>query len=144
MEPSKAKEIISWINGPIVCGEFAYQPIEWLNDFIDSLNLKTIQIPNDYKDISIFSKDGIKFILSVKDANQIENIEKADILLVDNIETYQALKALTDQLIILETEDLALDAKSYDGIAMIGIDEEKPGTRNHAEWIDFIEKWEEA
>jgi phosphoribosylanthranilate isomerase len=50
LEPQKAKEIAGWINGPLLTGEFGFQPVEWIQDFAKALSLHAVQVPANYKE----------------------------------------------------------------------------------------------
>lgn len=141
IEPGKAKEISSWINGPLLCGEFGTQPVEWILDFVKSLKLDAIQIPAGYPFPEIYDNANVKFIVLADNASIDELPSKADIFICRDNEIYKRLKIISDKPVILETEDLDLDASLYDGIAFKGGIEDKPGTRNQLEWTAFLEKW---
>ena len=141
IDPAKAKEISGWINGPIVVGEFGHQPIEWISDFIKAIPLQAIQIPSDYPYPEIFNIPNIKFIIEVNDIEKKDHIEKADMLLCSDPAVYHALKISTDHPVIYENIQVDTDASALDGVAFVGGNEDKPGTRNQSEWTDFLEKW---
>ena len=141
IEPIKAKEISGWISGPMVVGEFGHQPIEWIKDFIQAIPLQAIQIPSDYPYPEIFDTPNIKFIIEVKDLAKGTHIERADMLICSDPEIYHALKISSDHPVIFENIHTDTDASLLDGVAFVGGSEDKPGTRNQAEWTDFLEKW---
>lgn len=141
IEPEKAKEISSWINGPMLCGEFGIQPVEWILDFVRLLKLDAIQIPAAYPFPEIYDNTNLKFIVMADNDSNDELPSKADIFICRDPEKYKRLKLTSDKPVILETEDLNIDAGLYDGIAFKGGTEDKPGTRNHLEWTAFLEKW---
>jgi phosphoribosylanthranilate isomerase len=143
IEPAKAKEILSWINGPLICGEFTNQPLEWIQDFIQAMDLKVIQIPSTYPNHAIFNKEGMKYILEVEDCSYDANFKFADVFLTSDLDVYKELKSKTDKPVLFELSDLKINANEFDGIALIGQEEPQPGMRNHGEWTDFLEKWEE-
>lgn len=141
IEPQKAKEIASWITGPMVCGEFGNQPPEWINDFVKSMPLIAIQIPGNYPFAEIFALENIKFIVEIKDISEVMHTQNADVFITKDTAIYKHLKLHNTKPVILEVENLEVDASVLDGIAFIGGNEEKPGTRNHVEWTEFLEKW---
>ncbi len=143
IDPLKAKEIISWIKGPILCGEFAHQPIDWIQDFISSFDLKAIEIPSDYPYPEIFKLENIRFILRVSNTDKSDSIQNADLIITRNKEVYAYYKALGDTPVILEIESTDVNAGECDGIALVGVQEDKPGTRNQLEWTVFLEQWVE-
>lgn len=67
LEPKKAKEIISWINGPIVVGEFGRQDLDEINQAIQDFNLDFVQLNEA---TNYFSHQDIK-------AKIIQNIDLA-------------------------------------------------------------------
>jgi len=138
IEPKQAKEIAGWINGPLLTGEFGQQPIEWIQDFINALDLKAIQIPSDYKDSKVLEM-GVRVILKVDKKDRHELMEQADMLITDNTEVYEFLKSTYQKPVILSFHDNLLKADDYDGIDFKGIKEDKPGTRNHALWNEILE-----
>jgi phosphoribosylanthranilate isomerase len=142
IEPNKAKEIISWISGPAIVGEFGNQPPEWIQDFVTSFQLKVVQIPTNYAhDLNL--PEGVAIMVETKESVITPIMEKADILITDNQTVYQTLKSQLPQPIIYQIEDLNEDISDCDGIALIGFSEDKPGTSNQTAWTDFLEKWEE-
>lgn len=143
LEPGKAIEIASWVNGPLLTGEFEYQPPEWIGDFVKALSLHAIQIPSDYPHPEIFGYENLKFILEVRDLSHQENMDKADLFITADTNIYHTLKLTADKPVLLQTDDMDTDVTLLDGIAFRGGSEDKPGTRNHAEWTAFLEKWEE-
>ncbi|MEZ4805751.1 MAG: hypothetical protein R2852_09780 [Bacteroidia bacterium] len=143
LEPAKAKEILSWINGPLICGEFSNQPIEWIKDFIQAMGLKVIQIPATYPNQEVFDIEGMKYILEVEESSFDVNFRFADVFLTSDLAVYKELKSKTNKPILFETRDLEINAVEFDGISLLGEDEPQPGMRNHGEWTDFLEKWEE-
>ena len=60
------------------------------------------------------------------------------------MELYQAIKAISNKPLILDACPLDIDANNIDGVGLTGGNEDKPGTRDQAEWTDFLEKWELA
>lgn len=142
IEPNKAKEIISWISGPAIVGEFGNQPTEWILDFISSFKLKVVQVPANYShDLNL--PKGVALIVEVNEMDSNSMLEKADVLITENPLVLNALKEKTSKPIIYHIKDLNEDIGHCDGISLKGMSEEKPGTSNHSAWTDFLEKWEE-
>lgn len=142
IEPAKAKEIAAWINGPMVVGEFGNQPLEWVMDFVEKLNLKTIQIPANYKDSSILDK-GLKLIVMASEYESTPIIDAADIIITDSLETYRKYSQNSDKSLMLQSNNPPENAGEFDGIALLGEKEEKPGTRNQKDWTEFLERYAE-
>lgn len=141
IEPSKAQSISSWINGPALVGEFGEQPLEWITDFAKQLNLQVVQIPATYKDLSLF-ETGLKTIVVINDTLLHPSIEKADILLTENIDVYKHLIEQTDKPVIFQTLTLTEDASALRGLAIQGQTEDQPGTRNQTDWTEYLERFE--
>lgn len=141
IDPNQAKSIIGWINGPSVVGEFGSQPLEWISDFAKQLQFNVIQIPSNYSDLSIFDK-GFKTIVRVASLEDSNCIEKADVLLTNDIVIYEELKARYKQPCILEIKSFEEDANVLDGISIVGETELVPGTRNQSAWTDYLEQFE--
>jgi phosphoribosylanthranilate isomerase len=142
IEPNKAKEIISWISGPAIVGEFGNQPPEWIHDFVSSFQLKVVQVPASYQhDLNL--PKGIALMVEAKESNITPMMEKADILITNNQSVYQTLKSQLSQPIIYQINDLNEDVSNCDGIGLIGLSEDKPGTSNQSAWTEFLGKWEE-
>lgn len=140
LEPAKAKEIAGWINGPLVTGEFGNQPIEWIQDFINALGLKVIQVPSSYQDINIASL-GLKLIVEVKSEERAAIMDKADMFVTGDKNIYSFLKAHYTQPVLFCLDGNTSDASRFDGIALRGGNEDKPGTRNHSLWNDILEPY---
>lgn len=140
-EPAKAQSIISWINGPALVGEFGNQPLDWITDFTKQLSIQIVQIPATYSDLNVF-ETGLKTIVVVNDTAHHPSIEKADILLTENMDVYKHLIELTDKPVIFQTLTLTEDASEFRGLAILGQTEDQPGTRNQAEWTEYLERFE--
>lgn len=144
LEPSKAKEIAGWLSGPHIVGEFAHQPKEWIEDFIKAVPLQAIQIPSTHPSLTLAELGPIKTIVEIKSIEHIPNFEDADIFLCRSLELYKAIKAISNKPLILDACPLDIDTNNIDGVGLTGGNEDKPGTRDQAEWTDFLEKWELA
>lgn len=138
IEPKNAKEIISWINGPVVVAEFGQQPMEWISDFVKALDIKVIELPSDYADERVLDFN-LKLILKVN-SNNMPLFDKADLFLVDNMDDYLNLKKMTDKPIILnviEKQDLG----QLDGVSIQGSKEMIVGMSNHENWTAILEDY---
>lgn len=150
IEPQKAKEIASWINGSVIVGEFGYQPIEWITDFISAIPCGAIQIPANYTDHKIW-EFSLPIIVEFKD-NEIEidaeinfeNNQNIKALLCYNLETALYLTQKYNIPVLLQSSNYThfkkLDAKI--GIGLKGEMETVPGTRNHDDWNVLFESFD--
>jgi len=78
--PVKAKEIIDWVSGPFMVGEFGEQQPEEINQIAGLLQLDLIEIKNDLlpDEVAKLSKPVIKYInLGVMNKEQVQNEIKA-------------------------------------------------------------------
>lgn len=141
IEPGKAQSIISWINGPALVGEFGEQPLEWITDFTKLLSIQVVQIPATYSDLNLF-ETGLKTIVVVNDTAHHPSVEKADILLTENMDVYKHLIGLSDKPVIFQSLTLTEDASEFRGLSILGQTEDKPGTRNQADWTEYLERFE--
>ncbi|HEY1047282.1 MAG TPA: hypothetical protein VGF79_12630 [Bacteroidia bacterium] len=141
LDPNKAKEIIGWVSGPVFVGEFGQQPPEWIEDFVASFQLKTIQIPSNYN-YDLPKKEGVKWIVSSNGEEKTELMQEADLILTYSLNDYERLKMHYNVPVILQTEDWSTDASNLDGLALEGKKEDKPGTSNQADWTDFLEPYQ--
>jgi phosphoribosylanthranilate isomerase len=140
IEPNKAKEIIAWINGPLIVGEFNHQPKEWIDDFIKELKLKAIQLPSTYDDLSVLELN-VKIILDIENSKlKMPLLSNADLILVHNEMDYQWIKPQTKCPIIIKAFE-GMDCKAYDGIAFTGEKELEIGFRDHAWWNSLLEPY---
>lgn len=140
LEPAKAKEIIGWINGPLVTGEFGNQPLEWIQDFINALGLKVVQVPASYQGGDIPSL-GLKLIVHVESEEKIPIMDKADMFVTADENIYHFLKVHYTQPVLMNLDENNVDADKFDGIALQGGSEDKPGTRNHSLWNEILEPY---
>lgn len=140
LEPAKAKEISGWINGPLLTGEFGNQPIEWIQDFVNVLHLKVIQVPSSYQGAGIASL-GLKLIVQVESEEKTPLMEKADMFVTADQNIYGFLKAHYTQPVLMSLDENNTDASRFDGIDLQGGSEDKPGTRNHSLWNDILEPY---
>ena len=140
IDPEKAKSIIGWISGTAIVGEFGQQPIEWIKDFSQQLQLQVVQIPADYMDMTIF-QSGLKTIVLAKDGNDSSTLSHADILLTDNLSLYHQLIERYNKPVIFQTTTLTEDASYIQGIAIQGEPEDQPGTRNQGDWTAYLEQY---
>lgn len=140
IEPAQAASIKSWITGVTIVGEFGQQPVSWILDFASQLKLRIIQIPADYADLSIFEND-LKTIVEVHTITPTAAIEKADVLLCHNMDVYDFLNKNYPQHIIYQSASLTEDASKFSGLAIQGVNENAPGTRNQSDWTDFLERY---
>ncbi|MCC6818187.1 MAG: hypothetical protein IT245_04805 [Bacteroidia bacterium] len=141
IEPSKASEIIAWVNGPRLVGEFGQQPLEWIIEFSKNLYFDVIEIPQDYKDLGILNQ-GFKIIVHMKDSIMNPLSEQADLLLVDDMETYNELSQHTTKPLFLALNQLDIDGSQLSGVSFTGHIELIPGTSNQEEWTQFLERHE--
>ena len=141
IEPEKAKSIIGWISGPALVGEFGQQPLEWIKDFAQQLQLKVVQIPANYKDMALF-ESGLKTIVVANNSNDCDAFTHADILLTDNLSIYHQLIERYNKPVIFQTTTLTEDASGLQGIAIQGEPEDQPGTRNQGDWTSYLEQYE--
>lgn len=139
LEPSKAKEIAGWINGPLITGEFGNQPIEWIQDFVKALDLKVVQVPATFQgDVASL---GLKLIATVESEVQTGIMAKADMLITSDENIYKFLKAHYTQPVLMMLDEHYINADQFDGIALKGAMEDKPGTRNHSLWNEILEPY---
>lgn len=142
LEPAKAAEIIAWVSGPKICGEFGSQPAEWILDFAERLKLDAVQIPAGHPGAKTLKDAGLKLIIS---AGQTENMPDAyaDLYICHDREVYEKTKQVAGVPVLLETDLTSALDPLPEGIAFRGGDEDRPGTRNHAGWTAFLEKWDD-
>jgi hypothetical protein len=142
IEPSKAKEITGWINGPLIVGEFGQQPLEWINDFIKGIPLHAIQVPAGYEDLSIH-ESGLPIILWVDEAAITPLMKFAKCLITDNPSLPDQLKLIIDLPVLFQSNaaDYNQPIEQYSGIAFKGETEMESGTRNHDAWTSLLDKF---
>lgn len=140
IEPQKAKQIIDWINGPIVVGEFNHQPKDWIADFVNEIGLKAIQLPANYDDLSVSDLD-VKIILEILDPLlDMPLLSKAHLILVHSDEAYQFMKSRTELPIIVKAFD-GINCESYEGVELEGEKEIAIGFRDHDKWNKILEPY---
>lgn len=140
IEPSKAASISAWISGPAIVGEFGKQPLSWIQDFAQQLQLQVVQIPSDYTDMSIF-ETGLRTIVEVHSSTESNAIEKADLLLCHSRDVYDFLSSRYQQAVIFQSTLLNEDASNFAGLAIKGESETAPGTRNQGDWTEYLERF---
>lgn len=141
IDPNKAKEIISWVNGPAIVGEFGHQPVDWILDICQKLNIKVIEIPQDYADLTILDKD-FRIIVRMHHSEQNTLSKRADLLSTHQLEIYEKISAEREQSVLMDIADLNMDCSQLNGVSIIGQHESKPGTSNQSAWTAFLERHE--
>ncbi len=124
----------------MIVGEFEHQPVEWINDFVKALDLKAIQIPSDFHPISELNPD-LKLIFKVQNLNHLHQLEKADLLLIDDISILFELKLKSNLPIIVSNINIQTNLSELDGINLIGKKEEIVGIRNQEDWNSILETY---
>jgi hypothetical protein len=138
IEPKCAKEIIAWINGPVVVAEFGNQPIEWIKDFVDALQLSVIELPSDYSDQSVLDL-GVKVILRGNDINS-PLFAKADLHLVNSMEDYFNVKLVAQKPVILQVTEKQ-DLSILEGVSLQGNKELVVGMSSCENWSIILENY---
>lgn len=138
IEPKSAKDIISWINGPVVVAEFGNQPIEWIKDFVEALDIKVIELPSDYSDQSVLDL-GVKVILRGNDINS-PLFAKADLYLVNSMEDYLTVKSVAQKPIMLHVTEKQ-DLEQLDGVSLQGNRELVVGMSSYEAWSTILEDY---
>jgi hypothetical protein len=138
IEPKCAKEIIAWINGPVVVAEFGNQPIEWIKDFVDALQLSVIELPSDYSDQSVLDLD-VKVILRGNDINS-PLFAKADLHLVNSMEDYFTVKLVAQKPVILQVTEKQ-DLSILEGVSLQGNKELVVGMSSCENWSIILENY---
>lgn len=140
IEPSKFKEMKSWLSGPKIVGEFGHQGPEWVNDFIREFSLDAVQLPANYKDLDKISKD-CSLILAFE--NEVTTVlEAADMYYTYSLEAYQKLKAQTEVPLLLELKKPYQLNLEVDGIAFACEQESKIGMSDQTAITEFLESQE--
>lgn len=140
LDPNKATEIKSWVNGPAIVAEFGHQPPEWIVDICTKLNIGIIEIPQAYTYPEILDK-GYKIIVRMETAQMNALCESADLFITSKADIQKQLAAHTDKAILLEIDNYEDDFSDLTGIALIGHQELKPGTSNQSEWTELLERY---
>ena len=140
LDPNRAAEIKSWVNGPAMVAEFGNQPPEWIDDICSKLNIGVIEIPQSYGHPEIHGK-GYRIIVRMETAQMNPLCEKADLFITSYTEVQRQLAAQTDKPVILDINDFEEDLSMVAGISLIGHRELKPGTSNQSEWTDLLERY---
>lgn len=136
IEPSKAKEMLSWINGPIVVAEFGNQPVEWILEICEFLNTDYIQIPITYDKPGILETN--KKLIVETDFEQNSLTKNAHLVITDSIESYSILKEnIICPILLSKNYEAYID--DYDGIVLFGEKETEVGLRNHEKWNNMLE-----
>jgi phosphoribosylanthranilate isomerase len=138
IEPKSAKEIISWINGPVTVAEFGKQPIEWIKDFVEALEIKVIELPSDYTDERVLEL-GVKLILRGSGDNA-PLFDSADLFLVDSMDDYLKLKEKTEKPIMLNVTEKQ-ELGQLDGVSLQGNKELVVGMNSCETWSDILEDY---
>ena len=138
IEPKSAKEIIAWINGPVVVAEFGKQPIEWIKDFVDALQITVIELPSDYSDPSVLDL-GVKIILRGNDINS-PLFANADLHLVNTMEDYLAVKSVVQKPVILQVAEKQ-DLSILEGVSLQGNKELVVGMSSCEDWSTILEDY---
>lgn len=139
IDPNKIKEIKSWVNGPEVVLEFNNQPLEWIFDFCNEIKPNAIQLPLENFNQNLTDLN-YKIILEVNNINE-NNIPNgiSTLFCIDKeIAKYYTNKGYT---VIYAINDLNENIKEFNGIALTGQKEEKPGTRDQSSWTDFLDPY---
>lgn len=138
IEPKSAKEIIAWINGPVVVAEFGKQPIEWIKDFVEALDIKVIELPSDYSDERILEL-GVKLILK-GNMETAPLFDSADLFLVETMDDYLKLKEKTEKPIMLHVTEKQ-DLEQLDGVSLKGNRELVVGMSSYEAWSTILEDY---
>lgn len=158
--PIKAKEIIDWITGSIVVGEFGNQSIQEILDISELLNIDVIEVENGcYPDeLKILNKAIIKK-LDIEQCSEayLRNELQAYASVADafhfyvgshnpNFDITHASKIAKDYRVIwgfdMQVSDIKNWVKNHQpfGINMTGGDEERPGIKDFDQIADILEQ----
>lgn len=139
IDPNKAKEIIQWLSGVKIVAEFAHQPVSWIQDITQLLNIQTIQIPSDHEASEALKNLGYHLIGRFENTEHLPSV--FDMAICCNPNDYIDLQ---QQYSTLMESTEAFKPELMDGVCFIGETEDKPGTRNHQAWNAFIDQWEQV
>lgn len=140
IEQGKAREIMSWLSGPCLTGEFGHQPPEWIHDFIQNFKLGAIEIPADYP-YPTESFSNVRLFVRVSDSMQNKLFAKADWLIADTQAVAESLKTMNWPVMVY-----ANTLESLEGLEAVCFKcgrEEKPGTSNQTAWTGLLEKYQD-
>ncbi len=121
------KEIVDWVEGPIIVPESAeYSPVDW-DGFVQMFQPKLIQskIPTAYDAIQIEAGEGLRLI-TVDNAAQLDKYVGVQEVIVDI--TSLSLSEIEPEMI----------RKLY-AIQICGAEEERPGFKSYDELDEFFE-----
>ncbi len=137
IDPNKMKEIKAWVNGPEIVLEFNKQPLEWISDFCHEIKPNAIQIPLEFYNPQLIELQ-LKIILEVSSISTIP-VGITELITSDSdIAKHYTNSGYT---VMYQIENLNEDIKDYNGIALLGLMEDKPGTRDHSNWTAFLEPY---
>ncbi len=158
--PIKAKEIIDWITGSIVVGEFGNQSIQEISDISELLSIDVIELENGcYPDeLKTLNQAIIKKLdLEQYTEASLKNELQVYASVVDafhfyvrshnpNFDTAHALKLANDYRIIWGLDTQVSEIKNWIksqhpfGINITGGEEERPGIKDFDQIADILEQ----
>ncbi|MCO6495559.1 MAG: hypothetical protein J5I91_07775 [Bacteroidetes bacterium] len=128
-------KIRSWLSGGELVAQFLYEPISSINLFLESLQIKWIEIPADHPDIEELSKQ--YRIITVKDSHPLADFSR--------LRTFDNATHKTEG-IFLDIENLSnaseiIAQQNPFGIALSGGHaESEPGMTDLSQWMDLMEE----
>lgn len=137
IDPNKIKEIKSWVNGPEIVLEFKSQPIEWIADFCNEIKPHAIQIPIENFNNNLLDLN-LKIILEI---NSVCDIPEGNFTLASSNGDIAQQYKNKGYTVLYQPSNLSENIDAYNGIALEGQREDKPGTRDHGSWTDFLEPY---
>lgn len=151
IHPVKAKEIIDWIAGVEIVGEFGDMPTGDISDYISLLNLTWIEVNNNLtpQELNLLPVNKIKVI--TKGADNVEEIttdyrEHVEFFLLKGFDE-EEVKSLAvqhqviwDVPVLNEEQVTAIKNSLPTAINLKGEDEEQPGTRDFNLLNDFMDQ----
>jgi len=166
MQPTAVKEIAGWVSGVKIAGEFAKEPIELINELIESCGLHLVILAGTYllDDISRITVPVIQKITVNKDTDESELISffelyenqvryflitSNDFMAIDDTNTpFLADLALQFPLLLSFGVDKSnilavLESINPAGIALKGGQEIKPGLKSFDELEEILEVLED-
>jgi phosphoribosylanthranilate isomerase len=158
--PIKAKEIIDWIAGTVVVGEFGNQSIQEISDISELLNIDVIEVENGcYPDELKTLNQAIIKKVDIEQYNEasLRNELQAYASVADafhfyvgshnpDFDTTHALKLANDYRIIWGLDTHTGDIKNWVqsqhpfGINIISGEEERPGIKDFDQIADILEQ----
>jgi phosphoribosylanthranilate isomerase len=158
--PIKAKEIIDWITGSYVVGEFGEQSLQEIADICELLDIDVIEVENRLypDDLKSLQKPIIKKLdIEKYSEEELKNELNAYALVADafhfyvgshnpDFDTTHALKLANDYRIIWGLDTHTGDIKNWVqsqhpfGINIIGGEEERPGIKDFDQIADILEQ----